>query len=63
MKYVAKTAVQHDDKLYPIGETLPALTEAQAADLLALGAIEAAPEDKTPEGKPPVKAKAREGAE
>lgn len=57
-KYIAKIAINHDNKEFAIGKVLPDLTEDQAADLLALGAIEEAPE-----GKAPAKAKAEKGAE
>lgn len=53
-KYIAKTVIEHDGKLYAIGKPLPELTEDQTADLLALGAIEEAPEDKArSKGKKP----------
>lgn len=58
MNYTAKTAILLGEKPIAIGETLPDLPEPQVKDLLALGAIEPAPE-----GKLPAKAKAKEGAE
>jgi hypothetical protein len=44
MPYIAKHRITHGTQEILVGDPMPDLTEVQAAELLALGAIEPAPE-------------------
>jgi hypothetical protein len=64
----ALSSIQHDGTLYTEGQEIPGLTDEQAADLIAAGAAESAPEPApesvpAPEQKPAKSTKLTDGAD